>query len=198
MRWFPSLCIALVLYGGYQMYAQRQVHHGPGVQVANEPVQSGTGAKAFAHQNYVIEPLADFSIQARVLSREDYSVGREAELSPLDLALGWGAMSDDQVLQQLTISQGNRFYFWRYQNPPPVPPAQIIVESANMHLIPASAEVAAEMKNAKRGDIVAFDGYLVEAKSQDGWRWKSSLTRTDTGNGACEVVWVKKFSIRPR
>ncbi len=28
-----------------------------------------------------------------------------------------------------------------------------------------------------------------------GWRWKSSLTRKDTGNGACELVWVKQMKV---
>ena len=59
-------------------------------------------------------PVAGFSIDARVLSREEYAVGREADLSPLDLALGWGPMRRDDVLSQLKISQGARFYTYRW------------------------------------------------------------------------------------
>jgi hypothetical protein len=39
-------------------------------------------------------------------------------------------------------------------------------------------------------------GYLVEVRGRDGFRWRSSLTREDTGNGACELVWVEKLDVR--
>ena len=32
---------------------------------------------------------------------------------------------------------------------------------------------------------------LVEATSEDGWRWRSSLTREDTGARSCELVFVE-------
>jgi hypothetical protein len=40
---------------------------------------------------------------------------------------------------------------------------------------------------------------LVEVQSKhkqaDNWRWRSSLTRDDTGNGVCELIWIKDFSM---
>jgi hypothetical protein len=30
----------------------------------------------------------------------------------------------------------------------------------------------------------------VRVEAADGWSWTSSLTRDDTGPGACEVMWV--------
>jgi hypothetical protein len=41
---------------------------------------------------------------------------------------------------------------------------------------------------------VIVRGYLVEARGADGWRWRSSLTREDTGAGACELIWVESVS----
>ena len=32
-------------------------------------------------------------------------------------------------------------------------------------------------------------------KSADGWRWQSSLTRHDTGNGACELLLVQSAAV---
>jgi hypothetical protein len=29
-----------------------------------------------------------------------------------------------------------------------------------------------------------------------GWRWVSSLSREDTGAGACELIWVESLSVR--
>jgi len=40
-----------------------------------------------------------------------------------------------------------------------------------------------------------MSGYLIEATHPQGVKpWRSSLTRTDTGSGACELMWVEKFS----
>jgi len=36
---------------------------------------------------------------------------------------------------------------------------------------------------------------LVEVKAQDGWTWRSSLSREDTGNGACELMLVEEVRL---
>ena len=165
----------------------------PPIVGANEaPLQSDVpnAMPAFALQAATLEPLAGFSIEARVLSREDYRMGREAEFSPTDLALGWQRMREDHVLSQLQISQSSRWYNYRWQDQPPLPPDEIARSSANMHMIPATDEVAASLAGVREGDRVRIDGWLVEANAADGWRWRSSTTRDDTGGGACEVVYV--------
>ena len=137
-----------------------------------------------------LQPLAGFSIDARVLSRKDYALGREATLSPTDLALGWGRMREDAVLERLDISQSSRWYHYRWQGHPPLPPEEIQLSSANMHMIPADATVANTLRGVREGETVRIDGWLVEARSPDGWRWRSSTSRDDSGGGACEVVYV--------
>jgi hypothetical protein len=137
-----------------------------------------------------LTPLAGFSIDARVLSRRDYRSDREAELSPVDLALGWGRMRDDAVLSELDITQSGRWYRYRYGGAPPIPPSEIDRSAANMHMIPGSREIAAALDEVEAGERVRIDGWLVEAQAPDGWRWRSSTTREDTGQGACEVVYV--------
>jgi len=141
-----------------------------------------------------LQPLAGFSVEARVLSREDYRMGRESDLSPTDLALGWGRMRDDAVIDRLDIDQSNRWYHYRWQGAPPIPAAEIVRSSANMHMIPADAATAKELGRVRIGDKVRIDGWLVEADAPDGWRWRSSLTREDSGSGACEVVYVCSIS----
>ena len=148
----------------------------------------------FMHDAYVIRPLATFDIKARVLSRKRYLLGRESDLAPIDLALGWGQMSDEQILENFSISQSGRWYWWR-ADPLPIIRQEVIRSSANMHLIPADDYVARQIKKARRGAIVQFTGYLVEVKGDDGWHWSSSLSREDSGDKACELVYVKDFEI---
>ena len=40
------------------------------------------------------------------------------------------------------------------------------------------------------GVLKRLDGWLIEADAPDGWTWRSSLTREDSGDGACEVIYV--------
>ena len=128
------------------------------------------------------------------MATKDYTFGREADLAPVDLALGWGAMSDEAVLSKISISQSNRFYYWRVDEFP-IPRKEIEWQSANMHMIPADSQVEKILKSVRPGQVVKITGYLIEAKADDGWRWKSSLTREDTGAGACEVIFVKSLSV---
>jgi hypothetical protein len=164
----------------------------PRVHPGGAPLQSEVPASLapFRLTAAELRPLAGFSVDARVLSREDYHLGREADLSPTDLALGWGPMRDDAVLSRLDITQSGRWYHYRWSDEPPLPIADIVRSSANMHMIPANAAAAAALARVRDGDHVRIDGWLVEAMATDGWHWRSSLSREDSGGGACEVVYV--------
>ena len=169
----------------------------PRVLAGDPPLQSGVPAalSPFRLAAAELRPLAGFSVDARVLSREDYSFGREAALSPTDLALGWGRMRDDAVLSRLDISQSGRWYQYRWRGESPLPVAEIVRSSANMHMIPADAAAAAALSRVRAGERVRIDGWLVEAVAADGWRWRSSLSRDDSGGGACEVVYVCSLTV---
>jgi hypothetical protein len=191
------LLVALIGFGAWQWWATRPVRHAPGVVAPAAPRQVELdGAAAFEARGHRLTPLARFRIEARVLGAERYRLDREAALAPVDLALGWGPMSDERVLSRLRISQGNRFYYYSWEGEPPIPPPAIVAHSANMHMIPADGEVARRLESVRTGQVVELEGRLVLAQAGDGWQWKSSLTRTDSGPGACELVWVEALRVR--
>ena len=170
-----------------------EVQYLPGEIAPNSPIQEKlTSAQIHMVGKYVVRPVARFQVEARVLSTERYRFDRGAALSPIDLALGWGPMSNQAVLDQIDISQGGRFYRWRVKSYP-IPRQQIIEHSANMHMIPANDEVRNDLLAVRVGEIVHIEGYLVVATSEDGAIWKTSLTRKDSGDGACELVWVENI-----
>jgi len=171
----------------------------PGVRAPGEPLQQmlGADAPAFSRAGWQIHALATYDITARVLHKKRYYVGPDGDLAPYDFAVGWGPMSDSAILRKLTISQGNRFFFWEYPGAPPIPEDQIICHAANMHLIPSSGAVQRALWWASAGNVVRLTGYLVEA-TYPGWNpWRSSLFRTDTGNGSCELMWVVSCEVLP-
>ena len=147
-----------------------------------------------AHGNFRLTPLARFEVDARVLHQKKYRYDRQAKLSPLDLAIGWGPMSDQAVLDQLKIKQSMRFYWYEYRLPPPIPREEIVRHSTNLHIIPATQEIAARCKALRAGELVHLEGELVEASSPEFGPWRSSLVRTDEGNGACELLLLQKCS----
>jgi hypothetical protein len=151
----------------------------------------GEGESAIDYGEFRLKPLARFSIEARVLHRKTYGYDPFAKLVPVDLALGWGPMSNQAVLDRINISQSMRFYWFEYQSPP-IPKDQIISHSTNLHVIPATPEVASFCKSLRRGELIHLGGELVEATGPGiSGAWRSSLSRTDTGNGACELMLVE-------
>ena len=169
--------------------------HPPGILVTEAPVQINLQSSGFMLDDYRVTRRAQFEIRARVLSTEPYYLHRDGDLSPIDLALGWGVMSDQSVLDQIKISQSSRWYRTRYEMPPPVPELQIISHSSNMHMIPARKSIARALKKLRKGDIITLRGYLVDVDHDSGWLWRTSMSRTDTGNGACEIVYVESLDV---
>ena len=180
-------------------WMERDIHHAPGVLVPEQPVQISLGkTDSILLNGYYLNPRADFQIRARVLSRENYRWDTESDISPMDLALGWGAMSDQAVLDRISIEQRSRWYFTRYEAPAPLSDRQIIRSSSNMHMVPADSAVREELERIRVGDVVQLYGSLVDVDSDSGWKWRTSLSREDTGNGACEIVYVQNVVIEPR
>jgi len=199
MPWKRILLLVLITYGAYHHFSNRPIMHGNGVIASAQPLQAPINQTKnqtnFTLNGFTITPLQSFEIEARVLSTAHYFVGREADLAPVDLALGWGPMSDEAVLSKIDITQSNRFYFW-HVDAFPIPREQIEANSANMHMIAADSLIEKTLKSIRSGQVVKLSGYLVEVKAADGWHWRSSLSRTDTGNGACELVYVKVLNVR--
>ncbi len=190
------LSVVVLAYLLFRDWQQKPISHPPGVLVAVAPRQVNVQASSFELHDYLLTKKARFEIHARVLSTESYYLNREADLSPIDLALGWGVMSDQSLLEQLKITQSNRWYRWRYEGSIPVSDQQVIANSGNMHMIPASASVEKSIKNLREGDVIVLQGYLVDVDHDSGWKWRTSMSRTDTGGGACEIVYVESVTLQ--
>lgn len=162
---------------------------------AAEPEQTYViAADSFSYGDYLIKPLADYAATVRVLNTKRYENDREAELAPIDFVFGWGVMADPQVLGDISITQSGRWYRWQYQTAS-VSPSEIAQSSSNVHLIPADEEVLTTLYAVEKNDIVQIKGQLVQVSGKNGYHWSSSLSRTDQGAGACEVLWVESLTI---
>jgi hypothetical protein len=192
----PILLTALAaagLWQGFNNWQLRPVHPADGPIAPDDPRQTDVeAARVTTLGRWRLTPRARYDITARILGREDYHFDGLSDLIPEDLALGWGPMSDNRVLQAFEITQGARFYSWRPKRVLPIPQQAVIEHSANTHLIPADAVVARQLKRLRVGQVVHLNGYLVNGVRDDGAYITTSLTRSDTGPGACEVMLVEE------
>jgi hypothetical protein len=194
MRLAPWVVAALVMFLAWRLYSQRDIEHPAGVLAAEEPLQEVIdGARDIGRGPFLLRPRAEFSATVRILAREDYSVGDFAALVPTDFAVGWGPMSDSANLDGIEISQANRFYYWRTDSWP-LTREQIQTHSANWHVIANSEAVRQVLARLRIGSMVELHGQLVDIEGPEGSR-TTSLSRRDTGAGACEILLASSARI---
>ena len=195
MRLLPVVAVLLIGWGGLHHWRHRDVTQPPGVLAPDAPHQVNLTDGASLHRDgMTLATRAYIDLTARVLSREDYTWDAGAKLAPTDLALGWGRMSDSAVLASFDISQSGRFFYWRTKTWP-IARNEIELSTANVHMIPADAGVRGALKRVRKGQLVHIEGFLVDASGPNGWRWTTSMTRSDTGAGACELVYVESLDV---
>jgi hypothetical protein len=194
-RWLLILLLLLAVLAGRE-WSQRPLKQPYGLRLAQSPQQQNLASAASRQLgDFSLQPRARFYLEARVLSAERYRMGISADLAPLDLALGWGLMSDQAIVDQVTISQGARWYILRWGQQAPAPEREIMRSSGNMHIIPADDAIRKQAFSLRAGEFVKLKGYLVDAQGPGGFRWGTSLSRDDTGDGACELFLVESVEV---
>lgn len=163
-----------------------------------DPVQSNLGAAESVlikgdRGDVSLSLLAHYSIEAVVKSKNrqsDYA----AQISKYDLALAWGTLNDPVIDSHISYGQSGRFYFYHWSPGITVSPDYIASHSANVHLIHSNSNVLRAIKGIDEDDHIRLEGFLVNANFKDG-AWKTSLTRNDTGNGSCEILYVTDVEV---
>ena len=91
------------------------IEYASSLSIKKSPLQKNINSakQSFQFDKFTITPLANFQLIGRVLGAKSYRSDRESALSPVDLALGWGPMANSDTLDELTITQSNRWYHWR-------------------------------------------------------------------------------------
>lgn len=145
-----------------------------------------------------IKPIARYRIAGLVVGTSRYRFGWQGALVPWDVGLVWGEMASKDVLDHIHFQQSGRFLHYLYSAKLPVDEGYVITHAANNHWIPASDNVRRAIGQLDEGDVLEAEGYLVRAQRAGGGEWNSSLTRNDTGDGACELMYVKRLKVGTR
>jgi hypothetical protein len=145
-----------------------------------------------------ISARARYNISARILSKRKYVRGWESKLSPMDLVFGWGDAAKMEKINLLKIHQAVRWYSYKVSTDIPMTPQYIASHTSNHHIIPASENIRRALLFLRKYDIVLMKGYLVDihgTKGNQNVSWMTSMTREDTGDGACEIFYVESLQI---
>jgi hypothetical protein len=180
-----------------------------GIDAGQDPAQSQTSPfrvnLAVDSGMASLSSESSYSINAKVESTHTYDDSISAVV-PMDLLLAWGDMTDPDVDGRLTWKQDDRqgtvSGMLGGGDGADVTSGYVIGHVSNNHLIPANAHIRAALATIKPGDMVKIDGRLVDVKLRtDDNRVltvQTSKSRSDQGDGACEIIYVERIKINDR
>lgn len=195
-------CFSLFIfsYFSYDNAVHGEMSNIDGMLVPEEPEQHNLENTDYeplidGNKEALIQKMATYKIRARVLHTKWYNENNIGKYVPVDLALGWGDMSDNILIKKLDIGQGGRFYTYTYKDSS-ININNIIVNSANNHIIVRDERILKKMKKIRVGQIIKITGFLVNIKDVKTNETRiTSMVRTDTWAGACEIILVEDFEI---
>lgn len=152
---------------------------------------------------YQIRPLYKYDLYGLVVSKHDTDTWWDYihkewndNLNVGDLCVVWGNNVRSGAYKDISFSSG-QFVCNFSTNSSEAFAAFDQTAVSNNHLITDDIRIARKVGGIKVGDQIHFRGYLAEYSHNHGFPFKrgSSTVRTDTGNGACETVYVQDIEI---
>jgi len=176
-------------------------------ELASEPLQTQISKPTFDTTvdgiTYTVRPLYEYDLYGLVVSRHDSKTWWDyihAEwndnLNATDLCVVWGKDAHSDLTGKFSFSSGQ--FVCNFQtNSREAFQAFDQAQLSNNHLLTDDPRLAAKLRRVRVGDQIHFSGYLSEYSHNHGFPFKrgTSTTRTDTGNGACETVFVTGFDL---
>ncbi len=172
------------------------------LDIARDPLQEDSIQEAlpvlkFGKYKLIMSSKAKYTIDGKLVSKKRYSHGVMNRLAPYDFALAWGDLP--QYLDQIKFKQTSRFCLFFLKKDATVAVKYVEEHMSNNHLIPASKNIKKAMRKARKRDSIRIEGHLVNVQVSSNGRvissWNSSVSREDTGNGACELIYVTRLRI---
>jgi len=179
-------------------------------QLYLEPVQAGDGFPApfsvtTKKVTYTVTPLFRYELSGLVVSQHrsdsllDISHRRWNDfLNIKDLCLVWGRNIRSGVYREMKF--WNRDFTCMCEFPDQETALLFSASHlSNNHILCADEKLSRRILSVRPGDQIHFKGYLVSySQPANQFRRGTSTVRDDTGDGACETVYVTEFRILKR
>lgn len=170
------------------------------VRVSRPPVDTRVNGV-----DYRIQPRYSYDMRALVVSTHDsdtwWDYAHKAwndNVNVVDLCVVWGENAASGIYHY--ISFWNDQWTCSFQaKTNEAWSAFDMKEASNNHMVTDDPAVAKALRAVRIGDQIRVRGYLVDYTTykdgQPAGTRVSSEVRTDTGNGACEVLFVESFDV---
>ncbi len=177
------------------------------INLLAEPLQQETERLPFTSQvgdqQYSITPKYDYELQGVIVSFNNsdsitdiwHHKRWQDFLNERDLCVIWGDNVRSGVYNNMKFEHDS-WTCWAYW--PDSATGQLFKGNAlsNNHLLIDNAALRKVLMKSEIGDHVRFKGVLAEyANKANGFQRGTSITRNDSGNGACETVYLTEFEI---
>jgi hypothetical protein len=172
--------------------------------LAEEPRQEPAAKQPFAVEysgvRYEVEPQFDYELHGMVVSYRQHDgtsrLHRAANdhLNVADLCVVWGDTAASPYLSEIGFWNGvftcnfatSDSAAWKS-----IRPEQI----SNNHLISDDDAIRDRVRDVRVGDQIRLRGWLAAYGSSGRNKRGTSTTRKDTGNGACETIFVSELDV---
>ena len=171
----------------------------------NEPKQTRTDERpfdvVFNEVDYRVEPEYEYDITGMVVSYRHHNEDNSRmhalandHLNMLDVCVVWGDNPANERLDKISFWNGLFTCNFKTRDQQAWD-AFNLNQISNNHLLSNDDFIRRQVKKIRVGDQIRVRGYLAGYTSAGGSRRGTSTTRTDTGNGACETIFVEDFQI---
>jgi len=161
-----------------------------------DPAQTPTQRPSFIvkveDQTHHVKPLHNYRIAGMVVScgfSKNMAAHRNDDLNIMDAGIIWGSNLNPSIYKKIAFD--NDGVWLRAKTKDQAVWERLDQERlSNNHLLCTDPQLKKRIKAIKRGDVVSIKGSLVSYSGRG-----SSVNRTDSGDGACETIWVDEFKI---
>ena len=172
--------------------------------VRNEPLQTPAWKEAFTavfnDVEYLVEPEFAYDITGMIVSYRHHDNNSRMHrlandhLNMLDVCVVWGDNTAAAQLDKLDFWNG--IFTCNVQTRDQVAwDSFYMYQLSNNHLISDDEYVRDRVKKIRIGDQIRVRGFLAGYSSSGVGKRGTSTTRADTGDGACETIFVDRFEI---
>ena len=173
-------------------------------QIAAEPLQQRTKKTVFSvtweDVEYRVEPQYEYDLYGMIVSYRHHDgnsrmhLQSNDHLNMLDVCVVWGENATGDHLRKLDYWNGI-FTCNVKTRDNDAWAAFDMNKLSNNHLLSNDEFIRDQVMNIQIGDQIRVRGWLASYGSEGGGKRGTSTVRTDTGNGACETIFVDRFEI---
>jgi hypothetical protein len=152
---------------------------------------------------YTIQPLYSYELYGMVVSQHYCGVWWDMYHHDLwkdfinikDLCVVWGENIETEVYKDMEFSSNSWTCNYRWPNSE-VRKRFCKTCLSNNHILSESKTINRLLMDTEVGDQIYLKGYLAQySHSNNSFNRGTSITRTDTGNEACETIYIEDYEI---